>query len=78
MKNMERNWKLGLLTLSAGALLAACGEDMPEVEQGGGYADIEEESGLDVSLDETDDSTLFIGMTNAPDSFNLIHFIVQL
>lgn len=36
----------------------------------GGNGDVEGDTELDASLDESDDSTLFIGMTNAPDSFN--------
>lgn len=61
----EKLIKVGLIGL--GLLLAACGEDIPEVE--GGVTE-EESTGGEFALDESDDSTLMIGLTNAPDTFN--------
>lgn len=61
-KNVLRN----TLAASAALLLAACGEDLPDVEEGMS----EEGVASDFELDEGDDSTLFIGLTNGPDTFN--------
>lgn len=48
-----------------GMMLAACGEDLPEMGEG------EESSGTSVEeVDVSDGNTLMVGMTNAPDSFN--------
>lgn len=61
----EKLIKVGLIGL--GLLLAACGEDIPDMEVGS----VEEESvDGEFELDESDDSTLMIGLTNAPDTFN--------
>lgn len=64
--------KLAFLSLAAATLLAACGEDLPDIEEG--TTDEEtEQTGEEFELDETDTDTLFIGMTNAPDSFNPLY-----
>lgn len=55
-----------VLTIFA-LFLAACGEEMPEVE--GGTGDEEAVDG-EFDLDESDQNTLMIGLTNAPDTFN--------
>jgi peptide/nickel transport system substrate-binding protein len=70
MSNWKKNLKYGATLLASTAILAACGEDLPELEEGGGDPGTEEGTDLDAELDEGDDSTLFIGLTNAPDSFN--------
>lgn len=59
--------KMTLLSFSALTLLAACGEDLPELEEE------TETSDEAIDIDETDDSTLYIGLTNAPDGFNPIN-----
>lgn len=73
MSIWKRNVKYGATLLASAAILAACGNDLPEMESEGDGSSEEgagEETGLDVELDESDDSTLFIGLTNAPDTFN--------
>lgn len=56
------------LVTSIALLLAACGNDLPEdMPEGGGE---EEELSEEFELDESDENTLMIGLTNAPDTFN--------
>lgn len=69
MKKRKKYLKYGIATLATGLLLAACGDDMPDdVSEGNGADGGDTE--LPEDFDEDDDSTLFIGFTNAPDSFN--------
>lgn len=57
------------LVASTALFLAACGEELPEdMPEGGGEEG--EELAEEFELDETDDSTLMIGLTNAPDTLN--------
>lgn len=71
MSNWKKFAKYGALLFTSSVLLAACGDnaDVPDPEDaadGGGT-----EAGEDVpEVDEGDGSTLMIGLTNAPDSFN--------
>lgn len=69
MSRLKKSVKYGATLFASAAILAACGEDLPEMEEGGD-AESSEESALDTELDASDDSTLFVGMTNAPDTFN--------
>lgn len=71
MINWKKKIKYGALLFSSAALLIACGDDLADTGDAEGEEDVASEDGsdLEVELDEEDDSTLFIGMTNAPDSF---------
>lgn len=60
---MVRKWKLTLATLTM-TLLAACGEELPEMDEG---SSTDNET---FEVEAVSDSALMIGMTNAPDSFN--------
>lgn len=60
---MKQKWKMGVAT-AATLLLAACGEDLPEMDESTQALDEEFE------VDDQDGQTLIAGMTNAPDAFN--------
>lgn len=60
---MKQQWKMVLAT-TATLMLAACGEDLPEMDESTQAMDEEFE------LDASDGETLVAGMTNAPDAFN--------
>lgn len=73
MSNWKKRLKYGATFFAAAAVLAACGDDIPDMGEEGGDPSEEDPSGEvdgDLELDESDDTTLFIGLTNAPDSFN--------
>lgn len=59
---MKRRWKMNM-AVAALALLTACGEELPEMDES-------EASGETFELDENDGDTLMVGLTNGPDSFN--------
>jgi peptide/nickel transport system substrate-binding protein len=63
--------RLAFLGFTAATLLVACGEDLPDLEEG--TTEEIEETDEQFELDESDTDTLFIGMTNAPDSFNPLY-----
>lgn len=63
---MKKNSKVWL-TLLALTLAACGGDDIGGIDEGQGET---EAADGDFELDEADDNTLMIGMTNAPDSFN--------
>ncbi|MCC5894439.1 MAG: ABC transporter substrate-binding protein [Alkalibacterium sp.] len=77
MSKMKKMLKYGTVTFASALVLAACGNgDVPDLEDDAGAGagedpDTEETAEGDVpEVEEGDTSTLMIGMTNAPDSFN--------
>lgn len=69
MSHWKKRSKYTTLLVASAALLAACGsDDVPDMEQGA-QAD-GEETGTTPDVSEGDTSTLMVGLTNAPDSFN--------
>ncbi|EXJ24053.1 Oligopeptide ABC transporter, periplasmic oligopeptide-binding protein OppA [Alkalibacterium sp. AK22] len=73
MSNWKKSLKYGTIVFASSLLLAACGNgDVPDLDEEAS-ADNGEEAGADDSLpeiEEGDTSTLMVGLTNAPDSFN--------
>lgn len=73
MSNWKKSLKYGTIVFASSLLLAACGNgDVPDLDEDAS-ADNGEEAGADDSLpeiEEGDTSTLMVGLTNAPDSFN--------
>lgn len=75
MSKMKKMLKYGTVMFASSLVLAACGNgDVPDLEDDGatGGDDTEETAaeGDVPEVDEGDTSTLMIGLTNAPDSFN--------
>ncbi|MFO8069498.1 MAG: ABC transporter substrate-binding protein [Alkalibacterium sp.] len=69
MSNWKKLTKYSTLLFASTALLAACtGADVPDLEDS--QLDGEETEGTSPSVSKGDTSTLMVGLTNAPDSFN--------
>lgn len=64
--------KLSILLFSTALFLVTCGEEIPDFEDSQSQDDIEEET-EEFELDQSDTDTLYIGLTNAPDSFNPLY-----
>lgn len=69
--HMKKKMKLPIFSLTLTLLLASCSEDYIDTQDGTNedIDDLDEE----LQLDEFDDDTLMIGLTNSPDGFNPIY-----
>ncbi|GAB2491598.1 ABC transporter substrate-binding protein [Alkalibacterium psychrotolerans] len=76
MSKWKNALKYGTVMFASTVVLAACGNgDVPDLDDDAASADVDEDDDAEASadgleLEEGDTSTLMIGLTNAPDSFN--------
>lgn len=70
MSFWKQRIRYGAILFASSMVLVACGEDLSNIDEDTNGDETTSEVDDDFELDEDDDNTLFIGLTNAPDSFN--------